>query len=104
MDTFITNTTNELIQLMMLLQASVFVYILYLLIKFEKPRLLIALYSIVLALFIWLKFEFIEYELTSDYDKFLWWTYNLLYAYCFVYIVSHDKWEKRKEHLKNLKY
>ena len=99
----IHNTDNIFIEMLMVWQAVVFVYVLYLLVRFEKPRPLIAIYSIVVAMFIGLKFEFIEYELTSDYDKFLWGTYNLLYAYCFIYILSYKHWDKRKEHLKQLK-
>jgi len=85
-----------------MIQALAIIYVLYLMIKFNKPRNLIAIFAVVVALFIWLKFEIIEYELTSDYDKFLWGSYNLLMSWAFIYLLSYESWNKRKEYFKNL--
>jgi len=78
----------NLIELMMAVQAWIFVYALYLLIVFKKPTKLIVLYTITLMMFIWLKFNIIHYELGWLLDKFLWGLYNILYSLSFIYIIS----------------
>lgn len=77
--------------LIVVVQTSLAVYVLYLLIKNNESRKYIYTYLIISIYFILLKFEIIKFEEGTVLNHIVWWIYNsLLYAFIIYYINSKN--------------
>ncbi len=89
----------SLIEIFEVLQVSLGFYILFILIKNRIEWAFVILYTMIVMLFMWLKLQFIPYELWGTLDRFLWGTYNILLFLFLIFILIEMKDDRvRKLH------